>query len=194
MAAEPDHPRALITAIRQDRRRSVRGPVVAVDVGALSGALRRAADVLGASGMIVWVASNDGGTLSPVAAHGFDARLVARIGKSRARKLEPDGPAFRENAARVSPATASCLRPSPWRCAGRRDRWACCRRSCAPDARRTSLRRDSDNLCGTAGHAGLPRAAVARAEPPWPKSAPSVKRSASPIRARTAPSSIDAFR
>ena len=77
------------------------------DVGALSGALERAADVLGASGVIVWVASNDGGTLSPVATHGFDARLVARIGKVGRESSNLTAMAFRENAARVSAATAS---------------------------------------------------------------------------------------
>ena len=77
------------------------------DVGALSGALARAADVLGASGMIVWVASNDGGTLSPVATHGFDARLVARIGKVARESSNVTAAAFRENTARISAPTAS---------------------------------------------------------------------------------------
>ncbi len=80
------------------------------DVGALSGALARAAEVLGASGVIVWVASNDGGTLSPVASHGFDARLVARIGPIARESSNLTAAAFRENVARVSPPTAS--RPS----------------------------------------------------------------------------------
>lgn len=77
------------------------------DLGALSGALERAADVLGASGMIVWVASNDGGTLSPVATHGFDARLVARIGKVARESSNVTAAAFRENTARISAPTAS---------------------------------------------------------------------------------------
>jgi hypothetical protein len=77
------------------------------DVGALSGALARAAEVLGASGVIVWVASNNGGTLSPVASHGFDARLVARIGTIARESSNLTAAAFRENVARVSPPTAS---------------------------------------------------------------------------------------
>lgn len=77
------------------------------DVGALSGALERAADILGASGVIVWVASNDGATLSPVATHGFDARLVARIGKVARDSSNLTAMAFRENAARVSPPTVA---------------------------------------------------------------------------------------
>jgi len=77
------------------------------DVGALSGALARAANILGASGVIVWVASNDGGTLAPVATHGFDARLVARIGKVARESSNLTAAAFRENAARVSLPTAT---------------------------------------------------------------------------------------
>jgi hypothetical protein len=77
------------------------------DVGALSGALERAAELLGASGVIVWVASNDGATLSPVATHGFDARLVARIGKVARESSNLTAMAFRENAARVSAPTVT---------------------------------------------------------------------------------------
>jgi hypothetical protein len=72
------------------------------DVGALSGALERAADALGASGVIVWIASNDGGKLAPVATHGFDPRLVARIGAISRDSANLTAAAFRENAARVS--------------------------------------------------------------------------------------------
>lgn len=77
------------------------------DVGALTGALARACEVLGASGVIVWVASNDGRTLSPVATHGFDSRLVARIGTIARDSSNLTAAAFRENSARVSPATAT---------------------------------------------------------------------------------------
>lgn len=77
------------------------------DAGALPAALERAAAVLGASGVIMWVASTDGGTLSPVATHGFDARLVARIGRVARESSNLTAAAFRDNAARVSPPTAS---------------------------------------------------------------------------------------
>jgi hypothetical protein len=50
------------------------------DLGALTAILARAADLLDAVGLIVWVASNDGSRLSPVAVHGYDARLVKRLG------------------------------------------------------------------------------------------------------------------
>lgn len=77
------------------------------DVGALSGALERASDVIGAKGLIVWVASNDGGSLSPVATHGFDSRVVARIGTIARDSANLTGAAFRENTPKVSTATDS---------------------------------------------------------------------------------------
>ena len=77
------------------------------DSGALSGALDRAATVLGASGVIVWIASNDGNSLSPVASHGFDEKLVTRIGRIPRESANLTAAAFRENVARVSPATAT---------------------------------------------------------------------------------------
>jgi hypothetical protein len=42
-----------------------------------------------------------------VATHGFDARLVARIGKVARESSNLTAAAFRENGARVSPATAT---------------------------------------------------------------------------------------
>jgi hypothetical protein len=77
-----------------------------VDIGALSGALSRACEVLGASGLVVWVASNDGSLLSPVAAHGFDPNLIMRIGSIRRDSMNLTASAFREGASRVSGATA----------------------------------------------------------------------------------------
>jgi len=77
------------------------------DIGALSGALARASDVLGAKGLIVWVTSNDGGSLSPVSTHGFDARVVERIGAIDRASANLTAEALRENAPRVSAATAS---------------------------------------------------------------------------------------
>ena len=77
------------------------------DIGALSGALARASDVLGAKGLIVWVTSNDGGSLSPVSTHGFDPRVVERIGAIDRASANLTAEALRENAPRVSAATAS---------------------------------------------------------------------------------------
>jgi len=74
------------------------------DVGALTGALGRAADVLGATGVIVWVAANDGSHLSPVATHGYDARLMARIGTIPRDAVNLTAATFRDGAAHTSAA------------------------------------------------------------------------------------------
>ena len=57
--------------------------------------------------MIVWIASNDGTSLSPVASHGFDQKLVTRIGRIPRESANLTAMAFRENGARVSAATAT---------------------------------------------------------------------------------------
>ncbi len=77
------------------------------DAGALSGALARACTAIGAKGLIVWVATNDGGSLSPVSTHGFDERIVKRIGAIARADANMTAEALRENAPRVSPATAT---------------------------------------------------------------------------------------
>jgi hypothetical protein len=76
------------------------------DTGALTGALDRAAKVLDAGGLIVWIASNDGNTLSPVASHGFDQKMVARIGRIARDSANLTAAAFRDNIPRVSAAAA----------------------------------------------------------------------------------------
>ena len=75
------------------------------DVGALSGALARAATALEANGVIIWIASDDGGGLAPVASHGFDEQLVARIGRIPRDSANLTAAAFRDNIPRVSSAT-----------------------------------------------------------------------------------------
>lgn len=77
------------------------------DIGALSGALARVSDVIGAKGLIVWVTSNDGSTLSPVSTHGFDARIVDRIGAIDRASANLTAEALRENAPRTSHGTAT---------------------------------------------------------------------------------------
>ena len=75
------------------------------DIGALSGALERVAGILDANGVIVWLASNDGGSLAPVASHGFDPKLVSRIGRIPRDSANLTAAAYRDNVARVSEAT-----------------------------------------------------------------------------------------
>jgi hypothetical protein len=77
------------------------------DPGALNGALARVSTLLNATGLIVWVASNDSSALSPVATHGFDPRIVSRIGTIARDSSNLTAAAFRENASKVSPVTAS---------------------------------------------------------------------------------------
>lgn len=75
------------------------------DPGALQGVLERVSGLLNATGLIVWVASNDAGSLSPVATHGFDPKLVSRIGKIPRDSVNLTAAAFRDNAPRMSAAT-----------------------------------------------------------------------------------------
>jgi hypothetical protein len=77
------------------------------DPGALEGALARVSTLLNATGLIVWIASNDNSTLSPVATHGFDPKLVARIGKIARESSNLTAAAFRDNASKVSAVTAA---------------------------------------------------------------------------------------
>lgn len=77
------------------------------DPGALEGALGRVCTILNATGLIVWIASNDNATLSPVATSGFDPKLVARIGKIGRDSANLTALAFRESTAKVSPVTAT---------------------------------------------------------------------------------------
>jgi hypothetical protein len=51
-----------------------------LDAGDLPGLLLRLADVLGAPGLIVWVADRSGQVLMPLLTHGYPASAVARIG------------------------------------------------------------------------------------------------------------------
>jgi hypothetical protein len=77
------------------------------DSGALQGTLARVSALLDATGLIVWVASNDGTSLSPVATHGFDATLVARIGKVPRDGANLTAAALRDNAPKISAPTAT---------------------------------------------------------------------------------------
>ena len=77
------------------------------DPGALQGTLARVSGLLDATGLIVWIASNDGTSLSPVATHGFDAKIVARIGKVPRDGHNLTAAAFRDNIPKMSAPTAT---------------------------------------------------------------------------------------
>lgn len=51
-----------------------------LDTRALPAALERAAQLLDASGIVIWIADPDGRELSPVMAHGYPEHLLARLG------------------------------------------------------------------------------------------------------------------
>ena len=77
------------------------------DPGALQATLARVSALLDATGLIVWVTSNDGTSLSPVATHGFDPTLVARIGRVPRDGANLTAAASRENVPKISAPTAT---------------------------------------------------------------------------------------
>lgn len=79
----------------------------AADLGQIAQPLARACEALGARDAIVWVASTDGTTLAAQASHGFDERLLARIGSIDRDGANLTAAAFRDGQPHVSTATAS---------------------------------------------------------------------------------------
>jgi len=77
------------------------------DPGALPGALERVSTMLNATGLIVWVAANDGGSLAPVATHGYGEALVHRIGRIPRDSANLTAAAFRDNASKIGLPTAT---------------------------------------------------------------------------------------
>jgi hypothetical protein len=77
------------------------------ELSSLPPAFSRACDILGAKDAIVWVASADGSLLNPVISHGFDPRVLARIGSIPRDSANLTAAAFRDGRPHQSPATAS---------------------------------------------------------------------------------------
>ena len=77
------------------------------DQEALASALARACGLLGATGAIVWIAAHDGQSLSPGLAHGYNPRVVGRIGAIPADGANLTASTFRDGQARVTPAAGS---------------------------------------------------------------------------------------
>ncbi len=78
----------------------------------MSALLSRAANVLNASGVIVWMASGDGQELYPAASAGYNDRLLARIGSIPRDAANVTAGALRDAAPRTSPGlgpTAAAL-------------------------------------------------------------------------------------
>jgi hypothetical protein len=76
----------------------------ASDGAQIGGLLVRAADVLDATGLIVWVASADAGALVPAASCGYDERMLTRIGSLPRSAENLTAAAFRDGARRTSSA------------------------------------------------------------------------------------------
>ena len=77
------------------------------DGTAIGSLLERAASVLGASGVIVWVTGDDRSALYPVASFGYDERLVARVGSIPERADNITAQAFRAADLRASRAAGA---------------------------------------------------------------------------------------
>ena len=99
-AAPSPPPRLVVQAAGRQRRRQPRSPRnrrrrrsicrewlpcapicrARIDTRALPPALERAARLLDASGLVIWVADPDGRELMPVIAHGYPQNLISRLG------------------------------------------------------------------------------------------------------------------
>jgi hypothetical protein len=73
----------------------------------ISALLQRAANVLNASGVVVWMASSAGRELYPAASAGYDDRLLARIGSIPRDAANVTAGALRDAAPRTNPALGS---------------------------------------------------------------------------------------
>jgi len=69
----------------------------------ISGLLERAAQVLGAQGVVVWMSSEDRSELFPAASAGYDDRMLARIGSIPRNAANVTAAAFRDAAPKSSP-------------------------------------------------------------------------------------------
>ncbi|MEW6320133.1 MAG: GAF domain-containing protein [Acidobacteriota bacterium] len=77
------------------------------DSGDFQSIVTRAAGVLRASGLIVWVADGEGRALYPAASHGYDPQMFARIGSLPREAQNMTAEAFREAAVRTSEAAGT---------------------------------------------------------------------------------------
>lgn len=76
------------------------------DPRALPGALERAATLLNASGLVIWIADPDGRELAPVIAHGYPQHLVTRLGTIPRDAENATAAAFRTGLVQIVKADA----------------------------------------------------------------------------------------
>ena len=74
------------------------------DLGELGPLLGRAAALVGARGLVVWLASGDGRELVPAVSHGYDDNLLARMGAIAVDDHNLTAAAFRNEEAGTAPA------------------------------------------------------------------------------------------
>ena len=77
------------------------------DSGEISKLLERAAAVLNASGIVVWMASENRAELFPAASAGYDDRLLSRVGSIPRDASNLTAAAFRDGGSRTSPSSDS---------------------------------------------------------------------------------------
>ncbi len=65
------------------------------DTGSIPGILERTAAALDASGLVLWVADSEGQVLTPIAAHGYPASVLSRMGTLRVDGENATAAAFR---------------------------------------------------------------------------------------------------
>ena len=81
------------------------------DQAALPGLLARAAEVLGARGMVIWMGA--GGELFAVAAHGYETAVLRGSSRSRGSRITPQPPpGGQASCARFQPTPAATARSS----------------------------------------------------------------------------------
>jgi hypothetical protein len=74
-------PERAAAAVNLDDMASLCGDLAKVtDTRALPALIERAADLLGASGVVLWIADPDGRELSPIVVHGYPPQLANRLG------------------------------------------------------------------------------------------------------------------
>ena len=77
------------------------------DTNLLPGILERTAAALDASGLVLWLADADGKELVPIAAHGYPASVVSRMGSLKADDQNATAAAFRTGRAQTVNAGAA---------------------------------------------------------------------------------------
>ncbi len=94
--SEPVAPSTVAPSVDFSRIATLCGDLArVVDTRALPAILERAAAVLEAPGIVLWIADPDGRELSPIVTHGYSQSMVARLGTIRSDAQNATASAFR---------------------------------------------------------------------------------------------------